>query len=169
MIKDEIHKLMYETRQLLEQQEYTDTTILYVLENAKDINQSISGICNKDYEIYEVTLKDKEIKYLYEWDYNVDQYVFYYLEKEYNIGYISMDFHGAIWRDIGELDIEEIEYKVGLQKYLKYCKENNIDKTIIDKETKSDVPDIMEYYDEQTNYIKMGNGLVDMSKEKYQQ
>ena len=169
MIKDEIHKLMYETRQLLEQQEYTYTTILYVLENAKDINQSISGICNKDYEIYEVTLKDKEIKYLYEWDYNVDQYVFYYLEKEYNIGYISMDFHGAIWRDIGELDIEEIEYKVGLQKYLKYCKENNIDKTIIDKETKSDVPDIMEYYDEQTNYIKMGNGLVEMSKEKYQQ
>lgn len=170
MVKDEIHNIMYETRQLLEEQEYENAEILYVLKNTKDIKESISGVCDKNYEMYEAILKNKEVNSCYDWDYNVDEYIFGNIEKEYNIGFMTMEFHKAIWTSVGSVDIEEIQHKIGLQKYLKYCKENNIDKNIIEKETESkDIPDIMQYYDEKTNYVTMENGQVQMSNEKYQE
>lgn len=170
MVKDEIHSILNDTRQLLEEKEFEKAEILYVLENTKDIKKSICGVCDKNYEMYEAILKDREVKYCYDWDYNVDEYIFGNIEKEYNIGFMTMEFHKAIWSSVGSYDIEEIDHKIGLQKYLKYCKENNIDKDIIEKETKSeDIPDIMEFYNEKTNYITMENGQVQMSNEKYQE
>ena len=170
MVKDEIHSILSDTRQLLEEKEFEKAEILYVLENTEDIKESISGVCDKNNEMYEVILKNKKVKYCYDWDYNVDEYIFGNIEKEYNIGFMTMEFHRAIWTSIGSVDIEEIQHKLGLQKYLKYCKDNNIDKDIIKRETKpDDIPDIMKFYDEKTNYVTMENGQVQMSNEKYQE
>lgn len=170
MIKDEIHNILNDTRQLLEEKNFEKTEILYVLENTRDIRESICGVCDKNYEMYEAILKDKKVNYCYDWDFNIDEYILGNIEKEYNIGFMSMEFHKTIWSSIGSFDIEEIQHKLGLQKYLKYCKENNIDKDVIEKETKSnDVPNIMQYYEENTNYIKIENGQVQMSNEKYQE
>lgn len=170
MVRDEIHSILSDTRQLLEEKEFEKAEILYVLENIKDIKESISGVCDQNNEMYEVILKNKEVNYCYDWDYNVDEYIFGNIEKEYNIGFMTMEFHRAIWTSIGSVDIEEIQHKLGLQKYLKYCKDNNIDKDVIERETKSeDIPDIMKFYEERTNYVTMENGQVQMSNEKYQQ
>ena len=170
MVKDEIHNIMYDTRQLLEEKEFEKAEILYVLENTKDIRESISGVCDNNYEMYEAILKNREVNYCYDWDYNVDEYIFGNIEKDFNIGFMTMEFHKAIWTSIGDFDIEEIQHRLGLQKYLKYCKENNIDKATIEKETKTEnIPDIMKFYDEKTNYVTMENGQVQMSNEKYQE
>ena len=37
MVKDEIHSILNDTRQLLEEKEFEKAEILYVLENTKDI------------------------------------------------------------------------------------------------------------------------------------
>ena len=170
MIKDEIHNLMYKTRQLLEEKELKNAKILYVLENTKDIKESIIGVCDSNYEMHEAILKNREVNYCYDWDYNVDEYIFGNIEKEFNIGFMTIDFHKAIWTNVGSVDLEEIQHKLGLQKYLKYCKENNIDKDIIAKETNSDeIPDIMKYYDKNTNDLIIENGQVKMSNEKYKE
>lgn len=170
MIKNKIHNILNDTNQLLKEKEFEKAEILYVLENTKDIKESISGVCDNNCEMYEIILKNKEVNYCFDWDYNVDEYIFGNIEKEYNIGFMTMEFHKAIWTSIGSVDIEEVQHKLGLQKYLKYCKENNIDKGIIEKETKSEnIPDLMQYYDEKTNYITMENGKVQMSSEQYQE
>lgn len=170
MVKDEIHNIMHDTRQLLIEKEFENAEILYVLENTKDLKESISGVCDKNYEMYEAILKNREVNYCYDWDYNVDEYIFGNIEKDFNIGFMQMDFHKAIWTSIEDVGADEFKHKIGLQKYLKYCKENNIDKATIEKETKSEnIPDIMKYYDEKTNYVTMENGQVTMSNEHYQE
>ena len=141
-----------------------------MLENTKDIKESISGVCDPNNDMYEVILKNKKVNYCYDWDYNVDEYIFGNIEKEYNIGFMTMEFHRAIWTSICSVDIEEIQHKLGLQKYLKYCKDNNIDKNAIERETKSEnILDIMNFYKERTSYVTMENGKVQMSNEKYQE
>ena len=44
MIRDEIHNILHDTRQLLEEKGFEKAEILYVLENTKDIKDSISAI-----------------------------------------------------------------------------------------------------------------------------
>lgn len=170
MIRDEIHNILHDTRQLLEEKGFEKAEILYVLENTKDIKDSISGVCDHNYEMYEAILKNREVNYCYDWDYNVDEYIFENIEKDFNIGFMAMEFHKVIWTSVEDVGVEDIQYKLGLQKYLKYCKENNIDKATIEKETESEnIPDLMQYYDEKTNYITMENGQVQMSSEQYQE
>ena len=57
-----------------------------------------------------------------EWDFNFDYYIYNLLEENWEIGYMSSEVHYSIWNSINELYPEDIDYKEGVQKYLKYCK-----------------------------------------------
>lgn len=88
-----------------------------------------------------------------EWNFNFDYYIYNYLEEGLKIGYMTDEVHYSIWNSIYELYPKDIEYKDGVQEYLQYCKDNNITKEYLDKSTKLDTPDIMQYY--KTKYVKV--------------
>lgn len=53
-----------------------------------------------------------------------DDILFKYLEEGYEIVEIELDTHATIWSCIEEMNV--VEYKDGLQKYLEYCMQNGI-------------------------------------------
>lgn len=64
-----------------------------------------------------------------EWHFNLDEYDFERLEDGYTIAYISTDMHYNMWESIAEGKPEEwITNWGGFEKYLSYCKLNNITK-----------------------------------------
>lgn len=93
------------------------------------------------------------------------------LEDGYHIEYISMDSNYGLWNVIDELYPTDINNKLGVQKYLQYCKNNNITKEIIDDAIKGETPDIMHYYQdplEKSYYIFiLGSDLVSDLIKKY--
>lgn len=175
MVEDEISKLMEDTKKFLKEQneynykdEFEKSDIVYVLKNTKETEKSIIGILGESGEIYEVILKDKIIDYIREWEYSVAEYILDRLEKEFDIGYMSMNGHATIWDEIVLYYEEDIgEKDVGLQKYLKFCKDSDIDKQTIEKEVESNVENAMAYYKEITDYLTIENGQVEMPVEIY--
>lgn len=163
-----IDTLLYDVRELLNKhEEYENCDICYLLTNKEDIKNSIAVVCDKYGELYEVRLKDKEINELMDWSYNVDEDIFELLENEYEIGFMSIEFHSSVWAGIEDIGIDEYEHKLGLQKYLKYCKDNGITKEAIEKEMDREMPDIMQYFEQKTDYIQIENGQVQMPQEMY--
>lgn len=89
-----------------------------------------------------------------EWDFNYDYYVYNLLEEDFEIGYMSDELHYSIWCSLDELYPEDIDFKNGVEKYLKYCKEHNITKEYLDDKMKdeipnADVPNIMKFYEKE--------------------
>ena len=59
---------------------------------------------------------------------------------------MSMDCHYGIWNEVTQYYPEDIQYKDGMQKYLKYCKENKIDIDTIKKSRNvDDIDNIMKF------------------------
>ena len=69
-----------------------------------------------------------------EWDFNFDYYVFNELEIKGNrLLYVSPNAHHGLWNSLHELYPNDIDCKKGVQKYLKFCKQNNITKETIER------------------------------------
>ncbi|MCI9246092.1 MAG: hypothetical protein HFJ30_03015 [Clostridia bacterium] len=168
MEKEIVDNIMYEVNELARSKDFTNAKIEYVLVNKQNTKHSIAVINDQNNELYEVTLKDNEINPALDWAYNIDDDVFAHLENEYEIGFMSLEFHSGIWYQVEDIGIEEFTHKLGLQKYLKYCKDNGIDKKTICEKLNTDLADIMQYYNEKTDYIKIENGQVQLPQEKYQ-
>lgn len=61
---------------------------------------------------------------IHDWNFDLDSNFFYYLEHGYEIKFIKEELHKGILSLIDVVDKEEIDNKVGLEKYIKYYKEN---------------------------------------------
>ena len=59
-----------------------------------------------------------------DWDFDLDADFFYYLEQGYEIEFIKEELHDGILSLIDVVEKEEINNKIGLEKYLNYYKEN---------------------------------------------
>lgn len=94
-----------------------------------------------------------------DWDFNLDEYFFKELQNGYEIGFITNDVNYGLWSTIDEFYPEDIENIKGVQKYLKYCVDNNITKEKLSKLMNNDVPDIMKFYQEQN-----ANSLSDIKE-----
>lgn len=162
-----VDNAMYEVNELMKEKKFKGCEIEYVLINSQNKREINGIISDKSLNIYQVTTKDKEIMPAEDWYYNIDADIFKLLEENYEIGFMSLRFHSAIWKEVDRVGIEDIDYKIGLQKYLKYCKNNAVDKNTMDKEFDDDLPDIMKYYEEKTDYIEIRHGQVEMSVEMY--
>lgn len=138
-------------------EEHQNKKVDYILYNKE--KQETNTLASDPYgeEAIEFTPNTKDSKEGYwnvpEWDYNFDYYIYNLLEENWEIGYMSSEVHYSIWNSINELYPEDIDYKEGVQKYLKYCKENNITKEYLDKEIERvipnvNTPDIMKYLDD---------------------
>lgn len=82
-----------------------------------------------------------------DWDYSFDEYLFKDLEEGMEIVYMTDETHLAVWDEIKKFYPEEIEYNKGMQKYLKYCKDNGITKEYVEKTTnQKNLVDVMQFY-----------------------
>lgn len=82
-----------------------------------------------------------------DWDFNFDTYLFEELQKGYDIGYMNDKCHYGVWQNIEEWYPEEFENIDGIQKYLKYCKDNEITKEYLDNKMGLNTKDVMQYYE----------------------
>lgn len=128
-------------------EDYEDFDLNYILVDNKELSNSIIIASHYD-EIIRIEPYTMDTNSVPEWAYNFDEDIFEELEKNKEIGYMSMDTHFNIWETIHQWYPEDIEHKKGMQKYLKYCKDNKITKEIIEKEVKLDVSiDVMKFYE----------------------
>ena len=138
-------------------EEHQNKKVDYILYNKE--TQETNTLASDPYgeEAIEFKPQTKDSKEGYwnvpEWDYNFDYYIYNLLEENWEIGYMTPEVHYGIWNSINELYPEDIDYKEGVQKYLKYCKENNISKEYLDKQMEKEIPnvntpDIMKYLDD---------------------
>ena len=143
--KEPLPELYIKTQELLESyDEHKDKKIQFVLENTNDQYKS-KAVASDIEEILDINPITKEINFIQEWDFNIDNNIFAELNDK-NIVYMSMHTHHAIWQYIAE-NYPDIDNKEGMQKYLKYCKENEITKEKIQIESKlSNLDDVMKYY-----------------------
>lgn len=138
--KEEISKL------LRNNEDYEDFLVHYILIDKENSKKSYA-VAFKDDEIIEINITSNEISPVAEWAYNFDEDIFGELENNKKIGYMSMDAHFNIWETINQWYPTDIEHQKGMQKYLKYCKDNKITKELIEKEVKLDVSiDAMKFY-----------------------
>lgn len=149
LVKDklDIEKVLNKTKELLKNSdEYKNMEICYMLEDEKDKGNSFIVAMNND-DIIEINPFTKEINETADWAYNIDDDIFGMLESDKKISYMSINMHYGIWQTIDQWYPEDLEHKKGMQKYLKYCKDNNITQTRILKEKGiDDVANAMKYY-----------------------
>ena len=123
--------------------EYEHLEICYIL---VDKNETIVSAQNED-DIIEICPFKNELRKIADWTYSIDENIFGEIENGKDILYMSINTHYSIWQTIGDSYPEDIEYKGGMQKYLKHCKENNITKEFIDSAIKAEgVYDAMKHY-----------------------
>lgn len=128
-------------------EEYKDYFVEYILIDKENPENSVALATDND-EMIEINITSHEISSVADWAYSFDEDIFGELEKNKEIGYMSMDTHFNIWETIHQWYPEDIEHKKGMQKYLKYCKDNKITKEVIEKEVKLDVNvDVMKFYE----------------------
>lgn len=141
--KDAVYKATQNILRGSEEHKYKNIDCIF--ENKAEITDSFAIATNYD-EVVIVNSFTGEITPSAEWQFNADEDIFGKLDEN-NIAYISMKAHHGIWSYIEDVKPEEIQNKVGMQKYLKYCKDNNITKDRIDEETHlSTLSDVMKYY-----------------------
>lgn len=168
-----IEKLKNKMEKILKKSEdHRDKEIDYILLNSK--TGDVHAIATNYDEILEFNfnIKESSIDYyeIIEALFNDDDF-FGKLEDGYHIEYISMDSNYGLWNVIDEMYPTDINNKLGVQKYLQYCKNNNITKDTIDDAIKGKTPDIMHYYQdplEKSYYIFiLGSDLVSDLIKKY--
>jgi len=149
---EEYYDLKEEMETILEiedKEQYSKYKIECVLINKNNIKKSY-GIAMCDDNISIVDMEKREVNDIYNsFDIGEDS-VFPSLQTDkMEIAYMSMEAHYGLWQEIDRYYPEDIKNKKGVQMYLKYCKENNITKELIDKAINNDkTPDIMKFYDQ---------------------
>lgn len=117
---------------------FDDMKIEYVLYNKQnnEFKVLISDGYESSYEDRIDVFSNKIINEMYvpEWDFNFDYYIFKDLEDKNNrLLYVSPNTHYGLWNSLHELYPDDIDSKNGVQRYLKFCKQNHITKEKIEK------------------------------------
>lgn len=160
-------EILNKVNEILNVDEYKNFSLAYVLK-VKDESQNCYAVAMDGDKIIGFNPFENEIDNLPDWDFNIDSELFKELEWNREIIYMLMECHYGIWNEVSNYYPEDIEHKEGMQEYLKYCKDNNIDKQYLEKKLDlPDVPDVMKYYEEKTSYTKIENGQVQIPQEKY--
>jgi len=88
------------------------------------------------------------IKYLWDWSFSFDGDLFMYLEQSYELAGMSLSAHYAAWMEItGLYDDESINFIKGMQRHLKYCKQNQVTRELLCKEFQYQGMDVITLYD----------------------
>lgn len=85
-----------------------------------------------------------------DWSFSLDGDLFFYLESGYKLAGITLGTHYEAWVEISERHEDGINYLIGMQQYLHYCKQNRITVNYLRKEFQYDGLDVMALYDKAT-------------------
>jgi hypothetical protein len=153
---------------LMEDMENQNKVIDFILYNPETKEtQVLASDGLEDIILFAPFTKEQENGYMKvpEWDFNFDEYFFKELQNGYEIGFINDDSNYGLWNTINDLYPEDIDNKDGVQKYLQYCKDNNITRDYLDNVMKMSVPDIMQHYEYPNGIVEINGNNVSMSKE----
>jgi hypothetical protein len=153
---------------LMEDMENQNKVIDFILYNPETKEtQVLASDGLEDIILFAPFTKEQENGYMKvpEWDFNFDEYFFKELQNGYEIGFINDDSNYGLWNTINDLYPEDINNKDGVQKYLQYCKDNNITRDYLDNVMKMSVPDIMQHYEYPNGIVEINGNNVSMSKE----
>ena len=139
--------------------EYKAINVNYILQDTKNRN-NFTIIASDLYKIlytgdlsqdkinfYKISVSTNVITRIEELDFDVEKNIYKELQNGKDIVYMSSETHYSIWKMINGWYPQCLRYKRGLQKYLRYCKNNKITKEKISQETgRRDVPDVIAYY-----------------------
>lgn len=147
-IKKSNDEIIQMCKEILNNEDYKGYELQYVIKN-RDEQDNVIAIATKGDEMIEFNPFENEINSVPDWMYDFDNDFLNELEWNKEIIYMTMDWHHNSWLQIDSYAPEDMEHKEGMQAYLKYCKEHNIDKNVIEKEANTtDVPDVMKLYNE---------------------
>lgn len=83
-----------------------------------------------------------------DWAYSFSLDLFWHLEDGYEIVYMTNGSHTDAWYEISESGEDGTRFPQGRQRYLTYCKENNVTAEALRKEFSYDGQDAMSFYTE---------------------
>lgn len=161
IIKENIEKF------LMESEEHNDKKIDYLLFNKA--NNEYYAVATDKYEEEMIGFsneleQDGEYQNVPDWDFNFDTYFFEYLKKGYEIEFMTNQVHYGIWLELEKCYPYDYESLDGVQKYLEYCKKNNITKEYLDKElNKDDTPNVMNYLEKDKTQDKIQDNNSDIA------
>ena len=161
-MKQDIEQILNYLNELLKSDEdYEHLDVNYILVDPNDDSKSFAIASDYD-EIIRINILTKEISPVADWAYDIDEDVFAELEQGKEIAYMTLDSHYGIWQIVENIYPEEMEHFTGFQKYLEYCKANNITKDKIENEVATyEVFDIMQFYEEAKQRVKQETRLLD--------
>lgn len=167
MDKEKKDIILYNVRQFLnENQELKDMNIHCLIVDKNNSKNGIAIASNEEY-IVAIDIENYECEYSQEWDYDIDMNIFRHLENGMNIEFITPQYHSIIWKKIESYEfIDGIFHKEGMQKYLEYCKDEEITQEFLEEECDTELTDVMKY---SNDYIADNNGVMEMSRGKYQE
>lgn len=119
----------------------------YILQNSKDGNEVIVSMSDYNGDrYYNVNIFHPERTEDYpEWDFSLHDDLYDYLARGYELRWADIGAHSAIWEDISNgYDAEEVKADRGMQKYIKYCIDNDI--TFDKVKNQEDFINIIELY-----------------------
>ena len=122
--------------------------IHYILQRSPTSFKSLVSSKEDPDIIFEVNINKSSESFIRipDWDFNIQDYLFYDLEDGYEIVYMPLDTHYGIWLSVDQLR-DEIYMKQGLQSYLSYCQINEITPSAI-KALEKERIDITDLYKE---------------------
>lgn len=91
---------------------------------------------------------DGSVRNIGDWSFGFDSDLFRYLEQGYELAGMSLTAHYACWMEIQELHHDGcITYLKGMQRYLRYCKQNGVTSDLLRQERQYSGVDVMALYD----------------------
>ena len=154
-MKDNVQKVYDDVEEFLKDSiEHQNKRIDYILINTN--NDDLWVMCSDGIDTaIEFHYRDGMMKnnYVPEWDFNFDYYAFNLLEDGFKIEYMSNDFHCSLWNSIHELYQDDIEFENRVKNYIRYCKNNNINKKYLDEKTGLNTPDVMKKFQNIDNVV----------------
>lgn len=138
-------EVMIKCRDRFESHHVKDTVLYYILEAADSCGNPYKGLARYNSDMVSFSTFEESAWFLHRNDTLSDNDLLGTLENGYEISFMTMDGHAAVWYELGTSDIRTISHKEGLEKYLLYCKENDITARTIKETMGYTPPDLMGY------------------------
>lgn len=164
-MKKETRIFVDHVHELFAEQDEKQMHINYILSKREE-DYSLTYLCiasskldPDDIRMVSMTPENQvEYQHVFEWDFNIDDYILTDLEKGFLIEYMPLEEHYNMWCAIEEW-AEDIEHKDGLYAYLDHCKRNGITQKEISL-IGHDPIDVMNHYREKNENYEILNETV---------
>ena len=156
--------------------EQENSVVLYVLSKKENEGEHLKGMIGdvKAFTCKEWDKPSKDTSTLnpvFDWDFNLDGYLFDDLDNGFDIVHMPISTHSYIWNLISENGLEDINKQEGFQKYLTFCKNTGVNHSIL-KQVGFKGMDLMSFHVEKNqgyeikSHIDVGESTIVLGENK---